>query len=342
MRPALQLLIFPLALAACRTDSTGTVVQASLREGGDPLRLSDWSAPVNLGAPVNSAGDESGATLSPDGRSIYFHSDRTDLSGGQGGNDIWVSQRACKDCPWQTPVNVGPVINGPANDNAPIFSNDGHLMFFVSNRAGGQGRSDIYMSYRTDPNDDFGWESPMALGLDVNTADAEAGPAYLERREDGSVQLYFTRGVVMQQKSDIYVVGMRRMGKSVATLGPAVPVAELNDPAVNDGGLTVRRDGRELIFWSNRGHPDGDLFVSTRRNADDPWSTPVNLGAPVNTEFGEISARLSKDGRTLLITSSRPGGLGGTQFAFDIWMSTRALREREDGDVDDDHDDNYR
>lgn len=67
----------------------------------------------------------------------------------------------------------------------------------------------------------------------------------------------------------------------------------------------------------------GDLFVSTRRSVHDAWSAPQNLGAPVNTALDEISARLSQDGRTLLITSARPGGLGGTLFGFDIWISTR-------------------
>src|SRR5947209_20405092 len=60
---------------------------------------SEWSEPVNLGAPVNSTADEFGATLSPDGLSIYVASSRTDLPGAQGGNDIWVSHRACEDCP---------------------------------------------------------------------------------------------------------------------------------------------------------------------------------------------------------------------------------------------------
>jgi hypothetical protein len=126
-----------------------------------------------------------------------------------------------------------------------------------------------------------------------------------------------------------------------------VPVSALNDLTVNDGGLTVRRDARELIFWSNRGSPAGtvvgDLFISTRRSPHEAWSTPVNLGAPVNTQFDEIFARFSKDGRTLLITSARPGGLGGTLFGFDIWMSTRTLpSDADDHDDDDDDDDDRR
>jgi hypothetical protein len=126
--------------------------------------------------------------------------------------------------------------------------------------------------------------------------------------------------VVQLQEQDIYAAPVTSDGE---VLGLAAPVAELNDPAVNDGGVTVRNDGRELIFWSNRHSPPGlvrgDLFVSIRHNVHRPWSTPQNLGAPVNSELDEISASLSTDGRTLLITSSRAGSIGG----FDLWESTR-------------------
>lgn len=285
---------------------------------------SEWSEPVNLGAPVNSSGDEFAATLTPDGLSIYVSSNRTDLPGAQGGNDIWVSHRTCRDCPWETPVNLGPLINSPAGEGAPTFSSDGHVMFFNSARAGtGFGRGDIYMSHRADANDDLAWEPPVHLGSDVNTADNEGAPSYLQAG-DGPGTLYFNRGVIAQQGADIYAVSLTRDGR---TFGPAVAVSELNDPSVNDGSLTVRQDGRELIFWSNRGslpgHVVGDLFVSTRRSVHDAWSEPQNLGAPVNTPVDEISAGLSQDGRTLFITSARPGGLGGTLFGLDIWMSTR-------------------
>lgn len=324
-------------LAACGTDSTRLPSQPGQASRILANRLasnrSAWSEPVNLGAPINSAGDEFNATLSPDGLSIYFNSDRTDVPGAQGGNDIWIARRACRHCPWGTPVNPGPPLNSPAGEGNVSFSNDGRMMFFNSTRPGGFGRADIYVSHRSDPDDDFGWELPVNLGPGVNTPDMEGGPAYLQK----TGTLYFNRGVIAEQKADIYAAQVTRSG---VTLGPAVAVVELNDPTLNDGNSTVRQDGKELIFWSNRGSPPdrvrGDLFVSTRRSIHEPWSTPVNLGAPVNTESDEIAARLSRDGRTLLITSSRPGGLGGTQFGFDIWMSTRTLGDDLDDDDEDD------
>src|SRR5918995_574859 len=131
------------------------------------FKTSEWSIPVNLGSTINTALNEQGPTLSGDGLSLYFGSDRP---GGLGGFDIWVSQRACTDCSWETPVNLGAVVNTAAAETGPGLSVDGHLLFFRSPREGGQGLGDVYVSRRANPNDDFGWGPPVGLGTDVNTS----------------------------------------------------------------------------------------------------------------------------------------------------------------------------
>ena len=106
--------------------------------------------------------------------------------------------------------------------------------------------------------------------------------------------------------------------------GPAVLIAELSYPNAPDGFPSVRRDGKEIFFSSGRpgGVSQFDLWTSTRPSVHDPWSAPVNLGPPVNTQFGEFQPDLSFDGRTLLfMVGPARGGLGG----FDIWMSTRTV-----------------
>src|SRR6266496_1814997 len=100
-------------------------------------RFSEWSPPVNLGPTVNKPGfNTAGPALSRDGLSLYFQSNRT---GGYGGNDIWVSQRASREDAWGQPVNLGPTINTAANEDAPAFSRDGHTMYFNSDRPHGFG-----------------------------------------------------------------------------------------------------------------------------------------------------------------------------------------------------------
>jgi Tol biopolymer transport system component len=98
-------------------------------------------------------------------------------------------------------------------------------------------------------------------------------------------------------------------------------VAELNDVAANDIQPNVRKDGREVVFSSNRSgsvENSQDVWVSTRESVGDPWSTPVNLGGNVNTAAAETRPSLSWDARTLLFGRA-PGPEGGS----DIYLSAR-------------------
>jgi len=293
---------------------------------------SEWSEPVHLGPPINTPSADQSPALSPDGLSLYFASNRP---GGLGGNDLWVSHRASHHSPWEAPANLGPSINTSGIESGPNLSPDGHLLFFQSNRPGGNGSNDIYVSRRADTDDDFGWGPPVNLGPDVNTAAAEVAPWYAEHDADGPT-LYFARGP-SNLFTDIYSAPITRDGH---TRGPATLVSELSTPDFSDSRMTVRADGREIVFFSDR--PGGlggtDLWSATRRSVHDAWSRPINLGAPLNSPDQDLLPFLSRDGRTLFFTSTRPGGLGD----FDIWMSTRpapeeASDDRDDGDAGERH-----
>lgn len=308
-------LVALVAVVGCRSDST-----APARVASDQAQIafarSEWSVPVNVGAPVNSTANEMNAALSPDELSLYFTSDRP---GGLGLTDIWVSRRECADCPWQTPANLGAPFNSASQDAGPRLSNDGHLLFFQSDRpVPGRVGGDIYMSRRSDTNDDFAWGTPVRLGPGVNKPDAtENAAAYLQSAEDGRGNLYFNRNVP-GTAPDLYVGAITRDGE---TVGEAVPVPELNVPGANDQHATVRNDGREIFFSSNRAGGLGsfDVWTSTRRSVHEPWSAPRDLGAPINTATTDFQPSLSHDARTLLFSSGRAGGLGGN----DLYISTR-------------------
>jgi hypothetical protein len=290
---------------------------------------SEWSAPIHLDAPVNSACQDQTPTLSKDELSLYFMSNRrgglgNDTPDGcQDTNDIWVARRASHDGPWETSENLGPPINTSDNEAGPALSPDGRLFFFY--RWVGTGQRDIYVS-RRDPND-LGWETPVSLGPDVNTTNSEAGPTFLKHEGDGDGTLYFYRGDP-PVTTDLYAVRVTTDGE---TLGPAVVVPGLNS-TVEDNHASVRRDGREIFFNSRRdgsilnpsGQPSFDLWVATRANVHDAWSTPVNLGTLVNSPAAEFHPNVSYDGRTLLFidpSGAVRGGFGG----FDIWMTTRTV-----------------
>ena len=315
----LPLLVVFTSLVACRGDPLTAAGETPEVPTFHSFAGSAWSAPENLGAIVNSAANEQAPTISPDGLSLYFLSNR---AGGFGGNDIWISRRDCERCPWTAPENAGAVINSSFNEGGPGFSADGHLLFFVSNRpdpSGPAAGSDIFLSRRVNPHDDAGWSAPVRLGAGVNTSDQEAGPEFVPNGEEGAGTLYFNRGLLQTSSSDIYVASITRDGE-VREAGVLVP--ELSAPNANDANPSVRADGREVYFWSF-GREDtvggGDLYTATRRSVHEPWSAPVKVPPPISTEAGDIGAELSSDGRALLIVSSRVGGYGG----FDLWLSTR-------------------
>ena len=301
-----------LLLLGCETPSDRSITGNVLADYTS--HFSSWSDPANLGTTINTTFNEQGPTLSNDELSLYFGSDRP---GGIGGFDIWVSQRACKECDWETPVNLGPAVNTASDETGPGLSVDGHLLFFRSTRPGGAGLGDVFLSQRANPKDNFGWASPVALGPDVNTAAAEAGAEFLQSAEDGTANLYFNRAPP-GGTADLYAAAITRDGE---TRGPAVLIAELSDPVFTDQGPTLRSDGREIFFFSTRpgGLGGADLWTSTRRSVHDSWTPPVNVGAPLNSPAAEQQPSLSSGGLTLLFASSRTGGFGGT----DIWTSTR-------------------
>jgi len=94
----------------------------------------------------------------------------------------------------------------------------------------------------------------------------------------------------------------------------------------------------EIIFGSwNRpgGFGKQDLWVATRKDTEDPWSKPVNLGPVVNTSNNEGGPALSRDGTTLYFHSDRPGP--GTLGLLDLYVTTRAKLGEDEGDIESGH-----
>jgi hypothetical protein len=276
-------------------------------------RYSDWTTPVSLGATINSPFNDFGPATSKDGLHLYFTSDRP---GGFGANDIWVSQRSSRESAWGAPINLGPVVNTPAIDAVPFLSRDEHWLFFNSNRPGGFGNNDIWVSHRTHTKDDFDWETPINLGPTLNTAFFDQGASYLANDDTGLPLLFFGSDRPGGPGfNDIYVSELLPDG----TFGPAQLVPELSSPA-GDFRPSVRFDGLEVIFFSSRpGIGNTDLWVATRDSVFDLWSTPSNLGPVVNTPAQDQNPHLAPDRQTLYFASDRVGGLG----QLDLYVSTR-------------------
>jgi hypothetical protein len=127
-----------------------------------------WEAPVNLGPTVNGPDSDRSADISADGLTLFFDSDRP---GGSGNWDLWMSARASIFDPWEPPVNLGPTVSTSSAEAAPSISADGLTLFFESNRPGGSGGWDLWMSARASVSDP--WEPPVNLGPMVNTPSSD-------------------------------------------------------------------------------------------------------------------------------------------------------------------------
>jgi len=126
----------------------------------------DWSPPVNLGPGVNSPQQDSFSSISADGLTLYFNSDRP---GGYGSFfDIYTTTRATKDSPWGPAMNTGPMVNSSDSDTNPWISADGLELYFGSFRPGGYGLQDFYVTRRATENEP--WGTPVNLGPVVNSA----------------------------------------------------------------------------------------------------------------------------------------------------------------------------
>lgn len=172
--------------AACnRPDSYGSCDLYASRKTGD-----GWSEPQNLGPAVNTSFWESQPSFSPDGRTLYFVSNRP---GGWGGSDIWIT-RLYDNGTWTKPENAGQVINTPEAERGPFIHPDGQTLYFSSKGHPGMGEGDIFMSRLNITGE---WSKPANLGYPVNTAadevtmvvDIQGRFAYISSAIDGGFGL---------------------------------------------------------------------------------------------------------------------------------------------------------
>ncbi len=125
-----------------------------------------WSRPENLGRNINSRAWESQPSLSADGRTLYFVSDR---AGGAGRRDIYVTQRQ-DDGEWAPAQNLGGEINTPRDEVSPFIHVNGQTLYFASNGRPGFGGFDLYVTEREQQR----WLSPQNLGYPINTYQDQA------------------------------------------------------------------------------------------------------------------------------------------------------------------------
>jgi len=249
---------------------------ASRRSGGQgstdlwvatrPTASDPWGEPVNLGPTVNSSAPEWAPSISADGLSLYFNSPRPGGYGGSWG-DIWVTERQTTrqmtELVWGSPVNLGSAVNSSYQDITPGISADGLSLFFTSNRPGGSGSQDIWVSRRKTKEDP--WGTSVNLGPIVNSSANEHDSSI---SADGRTLFFggYHTGPFRPGgygAADIWVTTRATVSDPWSTpvnLGPTV------NSSAFDGHPAISADGSTIFFMSDR--PGG-------LGGHDIWQVPI-------------------------------------------------------------------
>ncbi|MCX7980247.1 MAG: OmpA family protein [Bacteroidia bacterium] len=195
--------------------------------GGDifmsRLRGTRWLAPKNMGSPINSKYWEPSVCLSADERTLFFVSDRP---GGLGGRDIYMCRRL-PNGKWSAPINLGPPVNTPYDEDGPFFHPDGKTLFYSSNGPNSMGGFDIF---RTELRPDSTWAPPANLGYPINTPGDEI---YFVLSASGLHGYYASERDDSYGEKDIYLIDFStlREEKPVASQKPADDLQISSEPA---------------------------------------------------------------------------------------------------------------
>jgi len=217
----------------------------------------EWQKSVPIGPPLNTFGNEGAQCISPDGQYIYFTAcNRND---GYGSCDIYFSYK--KGDEWSIPENLGEPINTSFWESQPSISSDGKTLYFTSNRKGGKGGMDIWKSVKYENNR---WSIPVNLGDSINTPYNELSPFI----HPDNQTLYFS-----------------------------------SDGRIGMGGK--------------------DIYYS-RKKDDGNWSSPINIGYPINTYADEINLIVNAKGDLAYYSSDKPGGYGKYDlYTFELYEKAR-------------------
>ncbi len=274
--------------------------------------------PENLGPAVNSDLMEYWPSLSVDEKILYFtvlvaKNPDLPLRPGNVQEDFFYSLKEGEE--WGQRVNLGPPINTRDNEGAQTVTADGTQMFFTAcNREDGLGQCDIYFTKYMNGK----WTKPGALGAPVNTAFSEKHPSV---SADGRY-LYFASNRP-HGKGD-YDLWMSTLGQD----GWGVPVNlgdSINTPETEQSP-DIHPDNMTLYFASSGwpGMGKNDLFVS-KRDRNGNWTTPENLGYPVNTGDEEIGLFVDAEGNKAYFASDRREGTDTDIYTFDLPVEDRPV-----------------
>jgi len=259
---------------------------------------------TNFNNGINTPYAEYVPLLTPDDSKLYFTSRRRGSTGGlldpyyEYFEDVYVSEK--KGNTWSEPVNLGPPINTDAHDACVTLSKDG-LQLYIYRTDKELSTGHIYVS----ENNDNKWSEPKLLEANINSINGSESSISISP-DQNTIYFSSSRPGGFGGK-DIYRV--TKMPDSTwslpMNLGPTINTPYDEDaPFIHPDGIT--------LYFSSKGHKNMggyDIFKSTRQE-NGLWSSPENLGYPINSVMDDIYFIATFDGRQVYFSSNREDGKG--------------------------------
>ena len=270
----------------------------------------EWRVEKNLGPTINSRAMVFGADMTADRRTIVFSSLREQQPPGN--RDLWIATRSSLEAPWSEPVRLPGEINTVLSEELPDISSDGLSLWF---------RRDVKsLMHSVRESVDSPWsEAVPDPNLIGNVKNYSMTPNGLTA---------FRPGKVIEDQTPSQTMGKLTIWRRESRDSPFEDSTDILMPILSPilTSGTMSDDGRMYVFCqeidNGKKTRQERLFISTRLDTDTAWSAPSLLLDISDDSVSSGSPRLLDDNRSLLFTSTLPGGEG----SFDIWLARLVKR----------------
>ena len=231
-------------------------------------------------------------------------------------------QTALNEWSWSAPVNLGTTVNSVGDETQAAITHSGLSLYFSSDRLGGFGLQDIWVSHRTSV--DAPWGEPQNLGSLINRGSPEFAPSFspddhcmffssVRPGGLGGSDIYMT--CRLDARDDFGWQTPMNLGSAINTPSPEYDPIYFVDPKSGEATLYFVSNRPALPTPNNPAK--FDIYQSTQN--EDGSFQPAIKNKELSTPYDDRRVTIRRDGLLLIFTSDRPGGMGG----LDLWASTR-------------------
>ena len=210
----------------------------------------NWGTPQGVAPNINLPSQNNAAhSITPDGKTLYYTI--CNKPGGFGSCDVYYSTKTATG--WSDPINAGAAINTSATETQPCISADGKTLYFVSDRVGGLGKLDIWVSQL---QADGKWGKPENMGPSINSAGVDEDPFL---HADGETFYFSSDGRPGFGDDDIYYSRKGKDGKWAVAENMGYPINSFH----KEWGMFITRDGNTAYYSTDRFNKDGNWDICT-------------------------------------------------------------------------------